>query len=173
MAKSTSKSVLMVLAHSNFRDEEYTAARVRLEGAGAEVSVASTSSDGVSGSQGLQLNADLLIDDVNPDDYDAVVFIGGTGASQYWHDVKAHAIAKSASERGKPVCASSHAAVTLAVAGLLNGKKVTGHIAIYEKLQVAGADFTGSKLEQDGNIITSSGANAAREFGEALARAIA
>ncbi|RMF62881.1 MAG: DJ-1 family protein, partial [Calditrichaeota bacterium] len=104
--------------------------------------------------------------------YDAVVFIGGTGASQYWHDVKAHEIARAAMRDGKVVAASSHAPVTLAVAGLLQKKRVTGHVAIYEKLTVHGAEYTGRKLEVDGNLITSSGANAAKEFAEALGKAV-
>ena len=58
------------------------------------------------------------------------------------------------------------------MAGLLTGKQVTGHVSIYEKLVVHGAKYTGKKLEQDGNIITGSGPNAAKEFAEALANAI-
>lgn len=167
-----SKSVLMILAHNNFRDEEYSVAREKLESIGATITVASTLKNGIAGSQGTKLNADLLIDEVNPDDYDAIVFIGGTGASQYWHDMKAHEIAVSAADKGKLLAATSHASVTLAVAGILTGKRATGHVAIYEKLQVCGADYTGAKLERDGNIITSSGANAAKVFGDALAQAI-
>ena len=166
------KSVLMVLAHNNFRDEEYTAARNALENNGAKITTASTLKVGAAGSQGLKLNPDLLIDDVNPEDYDAVIFIGGTGSSQYWHDVKAHEIAESANKSGKVVAASSHAAVTLAVAGLLKGKRATGHVTVYEKLKVKGAEYTGKKIEVDGNIITSSGANAAKKFAQALTRAI-
>lgn len=172
MTSKNSKKVLMVLAHNNFRDEEYSAARQKLDSIGATVTTASTLTHDAAGSQGMRLNPDMMIDDVNPDDYDAVVFIGGTGASQYWHDVKAHEIAKSLDQAGKVVAASSHASVTLAVAGILKGKKVTGHVAIYEKLQIIGAEYTGSKLEVDGNIITSSGANAAKEFAEALGKAL-
>lgn len=166
------KSVLMVLAHNNFRDEEYTAARDALENSGAKITIASTLKIGAAGSQGLKLNPDLLIDDVNPEDYDAAIFIGGTGSSQYWHDVKAHEIAQSVNDSGKVVGASSHAVVTLAVAGLLKGKRATSHVMVYEKLQVQGAKYTGKKIEVDGNIITSSGANAAKEFAQALTQAI-
>jgi protease I len=169
---TNSKAVLMVIAHHNFRDEEYSAVRNRLEKNGAKITVASTVKNGAAGSQGMKLNPDLLIDEVNANEYDAVVFIGGTGASQYWHDNKAHDLARTAAQNGKVVAASSHAPVTLAVAGLLNGKKATGHVAVYEKLIVQGANFTGTKLEKDGNIITSSGPTAAKEFAQAVAEAI-
>jgi protease I len=172
MTKKNGKSVLMVLAHHNFRDEEYNATRAKLESIGAKITTASTVKNGACGSQGLELNPDLLIDEVEPDHYDAVVFIGGTGASQYWHDMKAHEIARIAADNGKIIGASSHAPVILSQAGLLKGKKATGHASIFDKLIVQGAKYTGSKLEQDGNIITSSGPNAAKEFAEALAKAL-
>ncbi|MFQ6115868.1 MAG: DJ-1/PfpI family protein [bacterium] len=172
MTKKNAKSVLMVLAHHNFRDEEYKAAREKFESIGAQIIVASTVKSGASGNQGTRLDPDLLIDEVDPNQYDAVVFIGGTGASQYWHDVKAHEIAKVAARNGRVVGASSHAPVTLAFAGLLKGKKVTGHASIFEKLAVHGAKYTGKKLEQEGNIITCSGPNAAKEFAEALANSL-
>jgi protease I len=165
-------SALIVIPHHNFRDEEYNAALAGLQRAGAKVTVASTIKKRASGTMGMNLDPDVLIDDVNPADYDAVVFIGGTGASQYWHDVTAHQIAKTAADSDKLVAASSHAPVTLAVAGLLRGRKATGHVAVYEKLKIAGANFTGSKLEKDGNIITSAGPNSAKEFGQALAQGL-
>lgn len=167
-----SKTVLIVLAHNNFRDEEYKAVREKLEKTGAKITVTSTIKNGALGTMGLKLNPELLIDEVNPDEYDAVVFIGGSGASQYWHDVKAHDIAKAAAAKNKIIAAGSHAPVTLAVAGLLNGKKATGHITVYEKLQVQGAKYTGKKVEIDGNIITCTGANAAKQFAEVVAEAI-
>lgn len=172
MATNSGKSVLMVIAHNNFRDEEYLAVRDKLEKSGVKITVASTVKKEALGSQGLKLDPDLLIDEVEPGDYDAVVFIGGTGASQYWHDVKAHEIVMTANRSGKVIGASSHAPVTLAVTGILNGKKATSHVSVYEKLAVQGASYTGKKIERDGNIITSSGANAAKEFADALAQAI-
>jgi len=162
----------MVLAHNNFRDEEYTSARQALESKGAHVTVASTVAKEAAGSQGMKVDPDLLIDDVEPGDFDGVIFIGGTGSSQYWHDISAHDIATNLNSQGKLVAATSQAPVTLAVAGILTGKKATSHVAVYEKLQVAGADYTGSKIEVDGNIITSSGANAAREFAEAISKIV-
>lgn len=168
MAAKTAASVLMIIAHHNFRDEEYLAVRKQLEAQDAKITVASTVTRDANGYNGLEVDPDLLIDDVRPEDYDAFVFIGGSGASQYWHDVMAHNIAVHAARTGKLIAAASHAPVTLGVAGLLKDKRVTGHVGVYEKLIVHGARFTGSKLEVDGNIITASGANAARDFAKAV-----
>jgi len=172
MPENSSKHVLMVVAHNNFRDEEYTTTREKLEAAGVKITVASTVSKNAQGTQGLKIDPDLMIDDVDPEQYDAVVFVGGSGSSQYWHDVKAHEIALNLNKREKLVVAGSYATPILAVAGLLSGKNATGHVAVYEKLQVGGAKYTGKKVEKDGNIITSSGANAVKQLAELLAQSL-
>jgi protease I len=172
MSTGTPKSILLVIAHNNFRDEEYASVRNKLQSVGATIAVASTTMEIALGSQGAKVNPDLLIDAVDPDQYDGVIFIGGTGASQYWHDSKAHAIVAALNARQKLVAACSHAPVTLAVTGILKGKKATAHVSVYEKLCVQGAEYTGKKLEVDGNIITSAGVSAAREFSEAVAKII-
>src|SRR3990172_2023880 len=138
MPDSKSKNILVVLAHNNFRDEEFTSIKTKLESKGAKITIASTVTQNALGSQGMKVNPDLLIDNVKPEDYDAVVFIGGTGSSQYWHDAKAHEIIRFLNDGDKVIAASSHAPVTLAVTGVLKNKNVTGHVAIYEKLLVAG-----------------------------------
>ena len=170
---SSGKSVLVIIAHNNFRDEEYTSIREKLQQAGIAITVASTTTNEALGSQGSQVKPDILIDAVNPDDFDGVIFIGGTGSSQYWHDTKAHEIALSLNENNKLVAASSHSPVTLAVTGILKDKKATAHISVYEKLSIQGAKYTGKKLEVDGNIITSAGVSAAKEFSDAIVKAIA
>ncbi len=172
MATSKAKNVLMVIAHNNFRDEEYTSAREAIAGSDTNITVASTVTEKAAGTQGLNVNPDMLIDDVNPTDYDAAVFIGGSGSSQYWHDIKAHEIATTLNKAGKTVAACSHATVTLAVAGILKEKSVTGHVTVIEKLQIAGANYTGKKVETDGNILTCTGTNAIKEFGESLKKAL-
>ena len=169
---SSGKSVLIVIAHNNFRDEEYTSVREKLEKAGVSITVASTTTGIALGSQGAQVQPDILLDDADANAYDGVIFIGGTGSSQYWHDTKAHEIAATLNQENKVIAASSHSPVTLAVTGILKGKKATAHVSVYEKLTIQGADYTGNKLEVDGNIITSAGVSAAKEFSDAIVNAI-
>ena len=173
MTSGKTKPILIVIAHNNFRDEEYTSVCEKLHKAGLTFTVTSTIAEHALGSQGMKVKPDVLIDTVNPDDFDGVIFIGGTGSSQYWHDTKAHAIATHLNAQNKLVAASSHSPVTLAVTGILKGRKATAHIAVYEKLSVQGASYTGKKIEIDGNIITSTGVNAAKEFSDAIVNTIA
>jgi protease I len=166
------RAILMVIPTEGFREEEYEAAREALEKNGVKVVIASTVRKGATGYDGNSVDPDMLIDEVNPDDYAGVVFIGGHGASQYWHDYKVHEIIRSYAKSGKLIAANDRAPVALAVAGILPGKKVTGHNSIFEKLSNAGAKYTGRKVEHDGNLITGEGPNAISVYAAELAKAV-
>ncbi len=166
------KSALLVIASHNFRDEEYEAVRERLEKQGYQVRVASTVKERAGGLAGLEVDPDLLIDEVNPDDFQVIVFIGGSGACQYWHDAVAHDIARRAARNGRVLGALSHAPVVLAVAGVLRGRKATGHASIYEKVSTEHGEFTGNRVEREGNVITGEGGRRVGEFADALLQAL-
>ncbi|MDZ7359911.1 MAG: DJ-1/PfpI family protein [candidate division KSB1 bacterium] len=166
------RAVLMVIPVEGFREEEYKAAREALEKSGVKVVTASTVRQGALGYKGTTVDPEVLIDEVNPDDYAGVVFIGGHGASQYWHDYKAHEIIRTHAKAGKLIAANDRAPVALAVAGILAGKNVTGHNSIFEKLSNAGAKYTGRKVERDGNVITGEGPNAISLYANELAKAV-
>ncbi len=162
------KKVVMIIAPKNFRDEELLKTKDILTKAGATVKVASTSLDTAIGMLGARVGVDLLLDSLKVADYDGVVFVGGTGASQYWEDVKAHSIAQEAYRSGKVLGAICIAPVTLANAGLLQGKKATVWRSEQGKIEAKGAVYTGSPVQVDGRIITANGPTAAEEFGKAI-----
>jgi protease I len=165
------KTALLVVAADGFRDEEYETTRRALERGGANVMVASTVTRGARSLQNKRIDPDLLIDDADAGNYSGVVFIGGFGASQYWHDAKSHHLIRALSHNGRLVAAIGRAPVTLGAAGILKDKKVTGHISIYEKLANYGADYTGGKVERAGNIVTGVGPNGATLFATSVVEA--
>ncbi len=166
------KRVVMVVAHRSFRDEELFKPMAILEKAGAEVAVASSSMERATGALGGTVQPDVLLKDVRSDDYDAVVFVGGTGAKEYWEDERAHAIAREAVDGGKVVGAICIGPVTLANAGVLRGRKATVWESEAERLKRGGAVYTGRSVERDGRVITADGPESAEEFGRALVRAL-
>ncbi len=165
------KQALLIVAADGFRDEEYEATREALERAGAKTVVASTVKQGARSLQNKRINPDMLVDDADPAAFNGVVFIGGFGCSQYWHDAKAHQLVRTLYGDGRLVAAIGRAPVTLGAAGVLKNKKVTGHISIYEKLANYGADYTGGKVERVGNLITGVGPNGATLFAAQVADA--
>ncbi len=167
------KKILIIIASNGFRDEELQVPKGILEGEGAEVTLASSSLKESTGMLGATAKPDVLIGDVKASDYDAVIFVGGRGAQEYWNDSKAHEIARDTLEKGKLLGAICIAPVTLANAGVLEGKKATVFSSEVGKLQQKGATYTGAGVEVDGNIITAAGPPNAKEFGEAFVNALA
>jgi protease I len=166
------KSVVMIIASRDFRDEELQEPESILEQKGAQVTIACSALGEVTGMKGMKVKPDILLDQVNVEDYDAVIFIGGSGAKEYWNDSKTHSIARETVAADKVLGAICIAPVTLANAGVLNGKKATVYSSEKGKLEAAGADYTGADVQVDGKIITANGPEAAARFGEAIARAL-
>jgi protease I len=172
MGALTGKKVLLLIASQNFRDEEYAEPRKALEAAGATVTVASSKLGTARGMLGGAAKADILLRDAKADDYDAVVFIGGSGASEYWDDKAAHALARSAADAGKLVGAICIAPVTLARAGLLKGKRAAVYPSCEGDLRACGAALGKGPVERDGKLITAVGPQAAGAFAKALVEAL-
>jgi len=171
-ARIEGKTVVMIVAHRNFRDEELFKPRSILEEAGGKVTIASSSLEAARGMLGGSAKPDVLVKDIDAKDYDAVVFVGGPGAKEYWEDGKAHAIARRAAEEGKVLAAICIAPVTLANAGVLKGKKVTVWKSEANRVKAKGAVYTGGDVETDGRVITADGPESAEKFGRALVRAL-
>jgi protease I len=168
----TGKKIVMIIASQNFRDEELLQPKNILTEKGAEVKVASASLETAKGMLGAEVKPDMLVGEIKPEDWDAVILIGGTGASQYWDDSSIHAMLNEAVRQNKIVGAICIAPVTLANAGILSGKKATVSGSETQKLTNKGAECTGKDVERDGNIITASGPPAAKEFGNAIVQAL-
>lgn len=166
------KKAVMIIASNNFRDEELLKPREVLEKNGVTVTVASSSLKEATGMLGAKVKPDILFTDITVTDYDTVIFIGGSGAGEYWDNPIAHKIANDANNAKKIVGAICIAPVTLARAGLLKNKKVTTYSSTINDIKSAGAKYTGNDVERDGNIITASGPAAAQKFGEAIVKAL-
>ncbi|HHT9138077.1 MAG TPA: DJ-1/PfpI family protein [Candidatus Wunengus sp. YC60] len=166
------KKAVMIIAQNNFRDEELLKPREVLEKNGVIVTVASSSLKESTGMLGAKVKPNILFTNINVTDYDAVIFVGGSGASEYWDNPTAHKIANDASNAKKIVGAICIAPVTLAKAGLLANKKATTYSSTVNDIKSAGAKYTGAAVERDGNIITASGPAVAQKFGEAIVKAL-
>jgi protease I len=136
---------------------------------GYEVKIAATQAGECYGKLGKLVVADFNLHDVNLDDFDGLVFVGGSGATELINADPALNLAREAMMTGKIIGAICIAPSILAQAGLLKGKKVTATASEKESLIKAGAIFTGNEIEVDGNIVTASGPQAAYQFGETIA----
>jgi protease I len=164
------KKAVMIIAQNNFQDDEFLRPKEVLEKNGVSVTVASTTLNEVTGMLGAKVKPDILLSELNIRDFDAVIFIGGSGATQYLDDALAHKIANDAISADKVVGAICIAPAILANAGVLKGKRATVYSTESESLKAGGSDYTAKPVEKDGKIITASGPAAAVEFGETLVK---
>lgn len=167
------KKAVLIVASENFRDEELFETRDALKGAQVQTVIASTKTGTVTGMLGGQAQAEILVSSIVVDDYDAIVFIGGPGATQYFNDAAALDIARKAVSKSKVLAAICIAPTTLANAGVLKGVKATCFSSERHKLEKAGATYTGAPVEKDGLIITADGPRSAAKFGKTIADALA
>ncbi len=166
------KKVVFIIGHTKFRDEELLEPKKILKENGVNITIASSSLKIAEGMLGIKIQPDILIKDIKVENYDAIIFIGGTGASEYWNNKTAHYIASETLEKNKILAAICIAPITIANAGLLIGKKATVYQSEINKIKDKKAIYTDSKVERDGNIITAQDPSSANEFGKAILSAI-
>ena len=169
------KKALMVIAPSNFRDEEFSEPHKLLTSKGVEVTVASVGTAPAKGVLGKVVTPDTDVSSVNGDEYDAVIFVGGPGVEELSLFNNGHflRIAREADEAGKIVAAICAGPKILASAGLLQGRKATVYSGDVAYIKSKGADYVGQDVVQDGNIITASGPQAASKFGNKIVQELA
>jgi protease I len=160
--------VVMIIAKTNFRDEEYLRPKEILTKAGIKVVTASSSLGKAVGMLGATVEVEATIDKINVSDYDGIIFVGGSGAVEYWDNKVAHKIVQETVNQNKVLAAICIAPVTLARAGVLKNKKSTVFPSETAELKNFGAVCTNNKVETDGKIVTASGPEAAVLFGEKI-----
>jgi len=172
--KLEGRKVLLIIASNNFRDEEYSVPRLALEQQGAKITVACSSlNESVGMLKQQKVKPDVLITKVKADSFDAVVFIGGVGAKEYFTNKTALKLAAEAHKQKKIVAAICIAPSILANAGVLKGKKATVFQSEADNLKKGGANYTGGAVEVDGNVVTANGPQAAQQFANELVKVLA
>lgn len=171
-AAATGRSVLMVVPPQSYHDEEYLLTRRELERAGLQVTVTSTRTGLLPGMLGGTVRPDTLLNRVNLENHDAVVFIGGVGVQVYVNNSTVLNLARQAAAQRKVVAAIGTAPTILAAAGVLQGVQATGFLSERNRIALGGAQYTGAPVERDGAIITATSSLAASTFARAILDAL-
>lgn len=169
----TKKRVVMVIAFQGFRDEEYFVPKEILERAGVEVKTASIKLGIAMGDEGGEAPVDFLISAIRPEEFDAVIFVGGPGCLQYLDNDDAYHLARETVSQNKILAAICISPVILAKAGVLKEKKATVWNSPLDKtplkiLEENGAEYIDKDVVRDGKIITANGPSAAEEFAQKI-----
>jgi len=160
------KRIVMVLASEKFRDIEYIVPRAFFEEAGIEVVSASTTQHSI-GRFGYKVKNDLLIEEIDPNKFDGIYFVGGSGSTQYLTNGVAKSIFTEFLKLNKPIAAICAAPRNFLHWGLLKNKKSTGFDAdgVFSKMAVefGSTALPEEKVVVDGLILTANGPEASEE----------
>ena len=174
--KLDGKKVLMVIPHTQFRDEEFFEPKKVLEEEGAHVVVASTAARMCRGMKGGAAQAGIAIADAKADDYAGIVLCGGSSVpAVFWNDKKLQELVTAMSAAGKVIGAICLSTVVLAKAKLLTDREATVYFLpeAIDALKEAGARYVKETLLIHDNIILAEGPPDSQRFGQAIRSALA
>jgi protease I len=166
-------SRVLIVATDGFEEWELFGPREILQKRGAEVVLASLKKDPIQATvhddPGKTIRPDLTIDEVNPDDFDALILPGGVRNPD---TLRLHGnvveLIKTFDRQGKPIGAICHGPWLLVEADLLRGRTVTSWPSIRTDLRNAGANVIDQAAVTDGNIVTSRNPDDVEPFTNAL-----
>lgn len=156
------KKVLVPLA-PGFEEIEALAVVDILRRAGAEVVLAGTEAGIITGRNGIKVEPDDSLARAMGAEYDMIVLPGGAvGTENLAGDERVARLVTGFAAAGKLVTAICAAPTVLSAAGLTDGRTVTSHPTVRDRL--AGARVSDERVVVDGNLVTSQGPGTAVEF---------
>lgn len=157
--------MVTILLGNGFEESEALVPADLLRRAGAEVVLASVSGPQVTGSHGITVQADALLEELDPRELELVVVPGGMGGVAA---ISAHQGAmdfiKTAAALDRCVAAICAGPTVLAKLGLLEGKKAVCFPSMEDQLTGAIVQ-KGTPVVADGRIVTAEAAGSAFAFG--------
>jgi protease I len=146
---------IAVLIEDNFNEFEVIYPYYRLKEAGFESLLVGPEAKVYHSKVGLQMKAQVSINDINFDEFDGVVIPGGYAPDLLRRNEKILTFVRKMFESSKLVGAICHAGWVLISAKVVNGLSLTGFYAVKDDLKNAGAKYVDQEVVVDGNLITS------------------
>jgi protease I len=103
---------------------------------------------------GYTWEADLAFSDADPADYAALVIPGGRAPEYIRNDEDVKRIIRHFFDDSKPVAQLCHAPLTLAAAGVLEGRRSAAYPALEPDIEAAGAEFVDGAGVVDGEMVS-------------------
>ncbi len=159
MMKKCENLKVAILCADGFEQVEMTEPRKALEGEGAQtflITPKKTVKACHHDNPGDEFSADVLLDEADPNDYQALVLPGGVfNPDQLRTMPKALEFVKHFFKNNKPVGAICHGPWTLINAEVVKGRILTSWPSVKMDLINAGAKWVDQESVCDGNLVTS------------------
>ena len=162
-------SAILFLA-PGFEEIETTTIVDILRRCGVRVVIAGTKPHIIEGAHGIKLVSDISIDEINMENFEAVICPGGNpGYLNLRKDNRVLAIIKQAFNSNKLIAAICAAPAVLADAKILRNRNCTIYPGMEFEIEKGGGKIQKDLVVEDGNIITSQGPATALIFAFRLA----
>ena len=158
------KKALVLLANGCEEMEAVTTVDILRRG-GVEVTVAGVTDGVITASRGVRLMPDIPLNEaLKQGPWDMVVMPGGMdGTRALTEDRRVQILLKETHDSGRLVAAICAAPMALERAGLLKDRRFTAYPGVL-KVDAGGGTYTGSRVEIDGQVVTSRGPGTAVDF---------
>src|ERR1700743_632228 len=149
-----------ILTEEGFEQVELTSPKSALKEAGAMVDVISPKAGKIKAwdktNWGIEVDVDKQLDEVSPDDYDALMLPGGVlNPDKLRQNKDAVAFVTAFLNEGKPIAAICHGPQMLIETGMLKGRKLTSYPSLQTDLKNAGAEWVDEEVVVDNGVVTS------------------
>jgi protease I len=166
-----------ILVTEGFEQVELTGPQEALEKAGATAQIVSAKNGEVTGwnhtTPASKFHVDKTFDDLDMNDYDAVLLPGGVVNSDTIRtDESAQKLVRDAAAANKPIAVICHGGWLLISAGLVKGKRMTSWPSLTDDLKNAGADWVDQEVVVDSQLISSRKPDDIPAFSQALIDAL-
>lgn len=146
---------IAVLAEQQYEDLELWYPVLRFREEGARVEIVGGGKDRYESKHGYPVKVTAQADQLQGAAFDAVIVPGGYAPDHMRRHAAMVELVKEAVAAGKIVAAICHGGWMLCSARCLQGRQVTGFVAIRDDLENAGATYVDAEVVRDGNLITS------------------
>lgn len=169
-ANKNQKRVVFALSESNFDYKEFKTPKNMLEEHGVKVTLASTVIGEIKDSRNNNFQSGMLIKDVNIDDYDMLIIVGGDGMVSLTENQDLRKLLQVANEKNKYIGAICYGPVIVAKSGVLDGKEATVWFNPNNKkaLEDNGAIIKFDNVVVSGNVCTAANPYVTQEFAETI-----
>lgn len=146
---------ILIISADGFEDSELLVPYYRFKEEGMTVDIASFERGKIKGKRGYEVEANLAIDAVRADAYDALLLPGGQAPASLRKSTRVLDVVRGFFQAGKPVSAICHGPQLLISAGVLRGRSATCYKSVAPELKEAGVLYRDDAVVVDSNLVTS------------------
>jgi protease I len=165
------KKVAFLVAEG-VEDLEYYAVAMRLKEEGVNVLTAAMDLKAIRGKNGLVIQPDTKIQDLNADELFGLVLPGGWAPDKLRRYKEATELVSKVNQQGKIIGIICHGGLLAISAKIVKGKKTIGSLGIKDDLLNAGAEWVDEAAFRDGNQVWGRVVADIPDFNRELVRAL-